>query len=106
MLAAIDANCGGGLMKLQRKPTDEDFAMHLTNKPMVIRLGLWELKQTDGLIGKGNWVQAIASADKPVNVDASKVAKAQPKAQSNGGSYAGGKGTSYGDDEIPFSPCM
>jgi hypothetical protein len=93
MLAAIDANCGGGLMKLQRKPSDEDFAMHLTNKPMVIRLGLWDL---DGK--QGNWVQAVSPASKPVSVDASKVTKAAPKDQK---SSVGGS-SRYDDDEIPF----
>jgi hypothetical protein len=93
MLAAIDANCGGGLMKLQRKPSDEDFAMHLTNKPMVIRLGLWDL---DGK--QGNWVQAISPASKPVSVDASKVTKATPKEQK---SSVGGS-SRYDDSEIPF----
>jgi hypothetical protein len=93
MLAAIDANCGGGLMKLQRKPSDEDFAMHLTNKPMVIRLGLSDL---DGK--QGNWVQAVSPASKPVNVDASKVTKAAPKAVDRVAN-----GTSrYDNDEIPF----
>jgi hypothetical protein len=93
MLAAIDANCGGGLMKLQRKPSDEDFAMHLTNKPMVIRLGLWDL---DGK--QGNWVQAVSPASKPVSVDASKVTKAAPKDQK---SSVGGS-SRYDDSEIPF----
>jgi len=93
MLAAIDANCGGSMMKLQRKPTDEDFAMHLTNKPMVIRLGLWDL---DGK--QGNWVQAISPASKPVSVDKSKVtAVAQFTASKGSGSAR------YDDvDEIPF----
>jgi len=99
MLAAIDANCGGGLMKLQRKPTDEDFAMHLTNKPMVIRLGLWEMKQTDGTMGSGNWVQAVSPATKAVSVDASKVKKAEPKAQSGSGGASSNRDM---DDEIPF----
>jgi hypothetical protein len=93
MLAAIDANCGGGLMKLQRKPSDEDFAMHLTNKPMVIRLGLWDL---DGK--QGNWVQAVSPSSKAVSVDASKVTKAAPKDQK---SSVGGS-SRYDDSEIPF----
>ena len=94
MLAAIDANCGGGLMKLPRKPTDEDFAMHLTNKPMVIRLGLWDM---DGK--QGNWVQAVSPATKAVSVDASKVTKVAPKAQTGSG---GGSRNDVSDDEIPF----
>lgn len=99
MLAAIDANCGGGLMKLQRKPTDEDFAMHLTNKPMVIRLGLWEMKQTDGTMGSGNWVQAVSPATKAVSVDASKVTKTAPKAVDR---VANGTSRYDDDDSIPF----
>jgi len=100
MLAAIDANCGGKIVKLGRKPTDEDFAEHLTNKPMVIRLGLWEMKQNDGTMGSGNWVQAVSPASKEVKVDASKVAKAPPKAQSTAGS--GRSGNSDLGDDLPF----
>jgi len=93
MIAAIDANCGGKIVKLGRKPTDEDFAMHLTNKPMVIRLGLWEIN------GKtGNWVQAVSPSSKPVAVDASKVQKAAPKQQVS----SGGGSRQEMDDEIPF----
>ena len=98
MLAAIDANCGGGLMKLQRKPTDEDFAMHLTNKPMVIRLGLWEMMQ-NGENKSGNWVQAVSPASKPVSVDAAKVTKAAPKAVDR---VANGTSRYDDDDSIPF----
>lgn len=57
MLAAIDANCGGKLAAIDGEPTDIDFLKALTNKPMVIRLGVWDMN------GKqGNWVQAVESA--------------------------------------------
>jgi hypothetical protein len=98
MIAAIDANCGGQIVKLGRKPTDEDFAMHLTNKPMVIRLGLWEMKQNDGTMGSGNWVQAVSPSSKAVSVNASKVTKAAPKQQTS----SGGVSRQDMDDEIPF----
>jgi len=94
MIAAIDANCGGKIVKLGRKPTDEDFAMHLTNKPMVIRLGLWEMN------GKtGNWVQAVSPSTKAVAVDASKVTKAAPKPVDR---VANGTSRYDDSDEIPF----
>lgn len=61
MLAAIDANCGGKLAQLDGEPTDMDLTKALANKPVVIRLGVWDLE------GKtGNWVQAVeGSAKKP-----------------------------------------
>lgn len=56
MLAAIDFNAGGKLIALDRKPTDADLMMNLTNKPMVLRVRVWDM---DGK--KGNWVQMVAS---------------------------------------------
>lgn len=104
MLAAIATNCGGGLMRIAGKPNDEDFALHLTNKPMVIRLGVWEMTN-NGTTAKGNWVQAIAGVDKPVSVDKTKVENAPPKQSSApGGVDRVANGTSrYDEDsEIPF----
>jgi len=69
MLAAIDANAGGKLMKLDKRPTNEDLAVCLTNKMMVIRLGVWDI---DGK--SGNWVQAVS----PKSAEISDV-KAKPK---------------------------
>jgi hypothetical protein len=55
MLAAIDANAGGKLFTLDGKPTDQDLTQCLVGKPMMVKLGLWEIN------GKsGNWVQAVA----------------------------------------------
>jgi len=92
-------------MKLNRKPTDEDFAMHLTNKPMTSRLGVWEMRGNDGNMNSGNWVQAVAPASNPVSVDMSKVKSAEPKAASSGigggGGYGGSSRKDF-DDEIPF----
>lgn len=55
MLAAIDANAGGKLMASGEAPTDATLTQYLVNKPMFLRLGLWEM---DGK--SGNWVQAVA----------------------------------------------
>jgi hypothetical protein len=55
MLAAIDSNCGGGIAKLGAKPTDMDLSNNLLNKPMLLKLGKWDLN------GKqGNWVIAVS----------------------------------------------
>lgn len=55
MLAAIDANAGGRLMKLGAEPSDNDLQACLVNKPMVIKVGVWEQSGS-----KGNWVQKVA----------------------------------------------
>lgn len=56
MLAAIDFNAGGKLMAIDRKPSDADLMMNLTNKPMILRVRVWEMDDK-----KGNWVQMVAS---------------------------------------------
>lgn len=72
MLAAIDANCGGKLQALDREPTDMDLMKSLTNKPMVIRLGVWDLNGN-----KGNWVQAVEGNGK-ASAPATPAKKATP----------------------------
>ena len=61
MLAAIDTNAGGVIMKLDREPTEMDLMSNLCNKPMVIKLDVWEMEGSDGEKGTGNWVQAVSS---------------------------------------------
>lgn len=80
MLAAIDANAGGKLMASGQKPTDIDLVQNLANKPMVIKLQIWETD--DGK--KGNWVSAVS----PRNAQTG-----QPPAPNN---------KPDGDEEIPF----
>ena len=55
MLAAIDANCGGKLMASGEEPTDTSLAKALLNKPMHIKVMVWEMDDR-----KGNWVSAVA----------------------------------------------
>jgi len=98
MLAAIDANAGGKLGQKTGKPSDDDLALNLCNKPMIITARVWEVedRQTGGVIS-GNWVSAVAPKSKGIDV---KAAAAKPKpAQSSGG---GGTGRRDMDDEIPF----
>lgn len=77
MLAAIDANAGGRLTSVPGAPTDGTLAQHLTNKPMVIKVMIWEVddRQTGERI-RGNWIAAIAPKTHPTQIaDAKLVAK-------------------------------
>lgn len=88
MLGAIDANCGGKLSRLKdRLFDDDDLALALTNKPMVIKCMVWEMKGTDGTMNSGNWIAAVAPRSKGVDVKAAKApaAKASSPASSFGG---------------------
>ena len=60
MLAAIDANAGGKLMKSNEEPTDKSLTMSLVNKPMVLMLQVWEMTGSDGQPRSGNWVSAVS----------------------------------------------
>lgn len=95
MLAAIDANCGGKLARKAARPTDDDLALALTNKPMVIKCMVWEMKGTDGTMNSGNWIAAVAPRSKGVDVKAAKepAAKSAPAASSFGDDL---------DDDVPF----
>jgi hypothetical protein len=44
MLAAIDANAGGKLFASGKEPTDDSLSMCLSNKPMSIKVNVWEIK--------------------------------------------------------------
>lgn len=94
MLAAIDANAGGKLTAKDARPSDDDLALALTNKPMVITLMTWD-SNTGG--AGGNWVAAVAPKNKPLKIGEKTAPKA--KAGSAGGGYSR---DAVMDDEIPF----
>lgn len=76
MLAAIAANAGGGLFtemakRNESKPSDISLSQ-LCNRPMVLKLGVWEL---DDKSKNGNWVQAVA----PAKAGAAAESKPAPK---------------------------
>lgn len=99
MLAAIDANAGGKLTAKDARPSDDDLARALQDRPMVITLMIWD-SNTGG--AGGNWVAAVAPKNKPLKIGDKAPAKAKAASQgSAGGAYAGGM-----DDEIPFAPMM
>ena len=94
MLAAIDANAGGKLTAKDAKPSDDDLARALQDKPMVITLGVWE-SNTGG--NGGNWVMAVAPKNKPLKIGDKAPAKAKAI-----GSSGGGYSRQDDTDEIPF----
>lgn len=96
MLAAIDANAGGNLTKSGEAPTDQSLMMHLSNKPMVIKVMTWNLTGSDGNPMEGNWVAAVSPSDKELHL-----APAAPKAVASGGGGYGGGNADVGE-EIPF----
>lgn len=60
MFAAIDANAGGKLAASGEDPDDNAMMKHLSNKPMVLKLMVWELEKDDGTTATGNWVAAVS----------------------------------------------
>lgn len=87
MLMAIDANAGGRLAKLEQEPSDNDLMAALMNKPMVLKLKVWEMNDR-----QGNWVAAVSPAKKPASAPTPTPAEA-PKAPEISGDM---------DDDIPF----
>jgi hypothetical protein len=105
MLASIDANAGGKLMQSADAPTDDALALALCNKPMVIKVMIWEIADSrdPGNMMRGNWVSAVKPKDAPLNVG-----DAAPESKpSGGGARSSGQAQTSGggfemDDEIPF----
>lgn len=95
MLAAIDANAGGKLTAKDARPSDDDLARALQDRPMVITLGVWE-SNTGG--NGGNWVMAVAPKNKELKIGD----KTAPKAGGGRSSGSGGSSSRVEDDEIPF----
>lgn len=97
MLAAIDANAGGKLTAKDARPSDDDLARALQDRPMVITLMTWD-SNTGG--AGGNWVAAVAPKNKPLKIGD----KAPAKAGGNRsiGSSGGGYSRDVDEDSIPF----
>lgn len=108
MLAAIDANAGGKLTAKSGKPSDDDLAQHLCNKPMIITLRVWEIVSKTDLdergkpkVIEGNWVSAVAPKAKGIDVKAPAPSKPKPQAARQQTTPASRGAADY-DDEIPF----
>lgn len=86
MLAAIDANCGGKLAKLDAEPSDMDLMSALVGKPLAIKVMVWKMtSEQTGEPMAGNWIAAVAPA------------KGKPVEQAPPAPVA-----SLDDDDIPF----
>lgn len=104
MLGAIDANAGGKLLAKPVMPTDEALTLHLTNKPMVIKLMVWSMKdQMTGEVARGNWVGAVSPKSAPISsqqeIERAKVE--QDYAHRNSAAQAAKANRDF-SDEIPF----
>lgn len=90
MLAAIDTNAGGKLQAAGVQPDTQALASALMNRPMVLKLGVWEIKEDkqgrelhQSEWKSGNWVTKVAP--RPQAGQASQAAPAPapaPKPQS------------------------
>lgn len=78
MLAAIDTNAGGKLMEGGEEPSDLNMTMALVNKPMVIKLQVWEL-DTDNGLKSGNWVCAVSPRSSGTAAPSAPEAPAKPE---------------------------
>lgn len=100
MLAAIDANAGGKLARKASKPTNEDLALALIGKPMVIRVHIWEM---DGK--SGNWVAAVNDKNHALKVGEAKPSGRQEQRDADDWVSPSRKGGDFDNDlkdEIPF----
>jgi hypothetical protein len=86
MLVAIDANAGGHLIAAAVEPNDSTLTQHLVGKPMVLKLGVWEINDKSG-----NWVQAVSP--KAGTAPPATAAPAPAPAPAPAGKF---------DDDIPF----
>lgn len=77
MLAAIDTNAGGKLMKVEGEPTDQDLMTALMGKMMAIKVMVWKM-EIDGEKRSGNWISAVAPA-KGKAAEAAKAEKLEAK---------------------------
>ena len=105
MLAAIDMNAGGKLLAKPVMPTDEAMTLHLTNKPMIVEVMLWEMKDAmTGEMMRGNWVKRVESKATGKVSSPSEIAKSKAEMEHHQKSSAGAASRSSRDlgDEIPF----
>jgi hypothetical protein len=101
MLAAIDHNAGGKLLATGEAPTDDSMTRTITNKPMVLKLRVWEM-EIQGELKKGNWIAAVSPRNKqaaPAQQEASAPAQQAAPVQQTPAPAAAQDDM---DDSIPF----
>lgn len=98
MLAAIDANCGGKLGRRGDEPEDDDLSLCLTNRPMVIRVQTWEIKD-GGETKSGNWISGVSPKSAGVSV---KAAAPSPAQNAHSAAKSNGYQRQVETDDVPF----
>lgn len=98
MLAAIAANAGGGLFSTMEqrgedRPSDMSLAQ-ICNRPMVLKLGIWELEDKSK---SGNWIKAVS----PAKSSGAAAPAAAPKPAAKTKPAPAPVADSF-DDDIPF----
>ncbi|WP_297922076.1 hypothetical protein [uncultured Agitococcus sp.] len=102
MLAAIDANCGGKLARLNDAPEDHDLMTALIGKPMAAKVQVWEIN------GKtGNWISAVSPAKPQAPVQAQPQTQPRQPAQNahnqaKSNAYQPQNNVIDDEDDIPF----
>jgi hypothetical protein len=101
MLLAIDANCGGKLVRLNRAPTDQDLMVCLSGKPMVIKVAVWQMKnEQTGETSQGNWVSAVSGGSAAPKVAAAPAKTAMQDVEETEAVLGGD--TPVEDDDLGF----
>lgn len=102
MLMAIDANCGGKLVRLNRAPTDQDLMTCLAGRPMAIKVQVWSMKK-EGTeeTATGNWVSAVSGSGAP-KAPAAKPAAKTPAQEVEETEAELGPETPEDDDDLGF----
>lgn len=101
MFAAIDFNAGNKHVEKRIDPTDESMTMYLTNKPMVLKILVWEIPdRMTGDMARGNWIGAVSPKTSPQS-SSEDIAKAQAKQAQQKAQSAPSRNAAL-DDEIPF----
>ncbi len=103
MLATIDANAKGRLMKSGDAPTDDSLALALVDARMVIKCMEWSIPDSAGGDPiRGNWISAVKPKDAETHVGKALPVKSGGNSSGDGGRPSGGGGVPDFDDEIPF----
>lgn len=107
MLGAIDMNAGGKLLAKPVMPTDESMTLHLTNKPMIIKVMVWNMRDSQtGDMNSGNWVGAVSSKAEGKVSSSEEIERNKENSAVNQRQVGGGSaGRRDLGDEIPFAPC-
>lgn len=93
MFLNVDANAGGKIRALRRKPEDEDLQRYLINKQMVIVIGIMKAKK-DGEKDR-NYLMGVSSGSKKPETKREEAPRARPAPPRP-------KLEEIDDDDIPF----